>query len=149
MSNAKDFGDIVKILVNDTTLKNLMCIPSSELTNYGLLVNKYFLQTYISEKFTDDGICRMLVRNAMQFETNNQFVKWNGVLIEIYVPKSKDLMDGFETRINQISDRLQTLFNRQFVNYNKLCFENCYELASISVHYKRYVCRYNYKKIYR
>jgi hypothetical protein len=149
IGNAKDYGDVIKILVNDTTLKELMIIPTLEQTNYGLLVNKYFLQTYISEKFTEDGVCRLLVRSAMQSETNNEYIKWNGVLIEIYVPKSKDLMSGFETRINQISDRLQYLFNRQYINYNKLCFESCFELASISIYYKRYVCRFNYKKIYR
>jgi hypothetical protein len=147
MSLALDYGEIIKVLVKDDTLKTLMDIPTSEKTNYGVLVNKYIMQSSISDQFTDDGICRLLVRNSMQTETTNEFVKWNGVIIEVYVPKSKDLMTGFQTRINKISDRLTQLLNRVYINYNKLYFVNSYELPSGSNNFKRYNCKFEYKKV--
>jgi hypothetical protein len=148
MGVATDFGKIVKLLVNDTTLKTLMNIPTASMDNYGLLCDKYFLQTYISDKFTDDSICRLLIRSAMQNELN-EFVKWSGVIIEVYVPKSKDLVASFETKINQICDRLITLLHRVYVNDNKMYFINSYETWSASSYFKRYNCRFQYKKIYK
>ncbi len=149
MSIAADFGAIIKILVNDSDLKELMDIPVASRTDYKVLIEKYFLQTMVSDEFTNDGICRLLVRNAPQRETNNDYVKWDGLIIEVYVPKSKDLTTGFQTRINQISDRLITLFNRNYINDNKLYFVNSFELTSRSNNFKRYVCTYEYKKIYK
>ena len=149
MGIAKDYGDIMKILVNDDTLKTLMDIPVSEQTNYGLLTDKYFLQTFVSDKFTNDGICRLLIRSAMQTDTRNEYVKWHGVMIEIYVPKHKDLTTGFQTRINQIVDRLIELLNRTVVNYNKLIYAGSYESVSGSNNFKRENCKFEYKKIIR
>lgn len=149
ISNADDFGAIMRILVNDNDLKNLMNIPVGEQTNFGLLVQKYFLQTYISEEFTDDGVCRLLIRSAPQTDTNNPYIKFNGLIIEIYVPKSKDLVSGFQTRINQISDRLQIIFNHIYVNDNKLIFKRGHELPSATRYFKRYFTLYEYKKIYK
>lgn len=149
MSVASDSGAIMKILVNDSGLKTLMNIPIAEQTNYGLLVNKYFLQTYVSDKFTEDNICRILIRKGMQVDTNNDYVKWDNIIFEVFVPKVIDLMEGFQTRINQIQDSLITLFNREYVNSNKLYFCNTYEMVSGTRYFKRYLCKFEYKKIYR
>jgi hypothetical protein len=147
MGSALDFGEIIKILVKDDTLKSIMDIPVSDRTNYGVLADKYIMQTFVSDKFTDDGVCRLLVRSAMQTDTSNEYVKWNGVIVEVYVPKHKDLMTGFQTRINQISDRLTQLLNRVYVNDNKLYYKNSYELPSSSNNFKRYNCKFEFKKI--
>jgi hypothetical protein len=149
LGNAADFGAIMRILVNDNDLKNLMNIPISDQTNYGLLIQKYFLQTYISEEFTDDGVCRLLIRSSPQSDTNNPYVKFNGLIIEIYVPKSKDLVEGFQTRINQISDRLQSIFNHVYINDNKLIFNKGHDLPSATRYFKRHFTSYEYKKIYK
>lgn len=152
MSNATDFGLLIKLLVNDTTLKTLMDISSSNQSNYRTLVDKYFLQTYVSDLYTNDGSCRLLIRNGAQYDTNNEYVKFNSVLIEIYVPKTKDFMSGFQTRTNQISDRLIYLLNQTQVNPDnemKLKFKEFYELASATDHFKRSVMKFEWKKIYR
>ena len=148
-SNASDFSLVVKTLINDDDLKALMNIPVADRQNYGLLVNKYFLQTYVSDKFTNDSVCRLLIRSGIQMETRNEFVKWNVVVIESYVPKIIDLMTGFETRTNQIDRQIQTLLNRQVINDKKLTFTSSYEMISNSNYYKRQVCRYQYKQIYK
>lgn len=149
MSNALDFSFIYRTLINDTELKTLMNIPNENINNFRVLVDKYFLQTYVSDKFTSDAICRLLLRSGMQFETNNDFVKWNGVFIEIYIPKVIDIMEGFMTRTNLIAERIQKLLNRKYINDNKLYFISTYELIANSVYYKRHLCRFNYKKVYR
>lgn len=150
MSNAVDYGEIMKVLVNDSELKTLMLISTLDQSNYGLLVDKYFLQTYVSDKFTNDGICRILIRNGIQQEiSNNDYVKWNSVIFEIFVPFSKDLVDGFQTRINKICDRLIKIFNRTYINYNKLVYCDNYEIPSLSANFKRYNCKFEYKKIIR
>jgi len=149
MSNAVDFGLIVATLVNDTTLKTLMNIPTADIENYGVLVNKYFLQTYVSDKFTNDDVCRILIRSGIQSETNNEFVKKNVVIIESYIPKVRDLLSGFQTRTNLINDRIQVLLNRKSFNDKTLWFVNSYEMISNSNYYKRHICRYEYKKIYK
>jgi hypothetical protein len=147
MGYAKDYGDIVAILMVDSTLKTLMDIPVNEQTEYGILADKYIMQTYVSDKFTDDGVCRILVRAGVQMETTNEFVLWNGVIIEVYVPKFKDLAENFQTRINQIVDRLIILLNRQLINDNKLYFKNAYEQVSESINFKRYYVKFEYKKV--
>jgi len=148
-TNAVDFGMVVKILINDDELKTLMNIPNNEQQNVKQLVNKYFLQTYVSDEFTNESICRLLIRSGIQMETGNEFVKWNFVVIESYVPKIIDLMSGFQTRTNLIDRRIQKLLNRQIINDKKLIFTSSYEMISNSNYYKRQVCRYQYKQIYK
>jgi len=149
MSLATDYAGVISVLVNDSTLKTLMLIPTADQTNYRLLLEKYFLQTFISDVFTDDGVCRIIIRSDLQTETNNDYVKFNGVIFEVYIPKAKDLMSGFQTRINQIADRLIALFNREYVGVNKLYFTRCVELASYTNYFKRYYLKFEYKAIYR
>ncbi|MGE5438084.1 MAG: hypothetical protein ACM3O3_12800 [Syntrophothermus sp.] len=147
MGAATDYGQIIKILVNDEDLKTLMDIPVNEKTNYGLLTQKYFLQTFVSDEFTGDGVCRLLVRAGMSIDTNNEYVKRQGLIIEVYVPKSKDLMSGFETRTNKISDQLVKTLNRIYVNDNKLIYQDSYETMSGSNNYKRQYVKFEYKKV--
>lgn len=145
---AKEFGLIMKTLVNDTTLKQLMLIPPSDIDNFGILISKYFLQQFVSDVFTDDGICRLLVRKGFGMQTNSDYVKKDSVIIEAFVPSYKDLMTGFETRTNQITDRLISLLNRQSFNDVKLVFNTAYESISGTNYFKRYSLRFEYKKIY-
>lgn len=145
---AKEFGLIMQTLVNDTTLKQLMLIPSSDLNDYGLLVTKYFLQQFVSDVFTDDGVCRLLIRKGFGSQTNSDYVKRDSVIIEVYIPSYKDLMAGFETRINQVSDRLIKLLNRKSFNDVKLIYITAYESISGTNYFKRYAIRFEYKKIY-
>jgi len=148
MNIALDMASIYKIIVNDDTLKSLMNIPTAERSNYGILLDKYFLQTYVSDKFTNDGICRILLRSGVQTETNNEYVKWNPIIIEVFVPKSKDLQSGFQSKSLQITDRLYSLLNRQYVNSFKMIFVGCYELISNTVNYRRMAIKFDYKQIY-
>ncbi len=145
---AKEFGLIMKTLVNDTTLKQLMLIPVNDQSDYGLLVTKYFIQQFVSDVFTDDGICRILLRKGFGTQTNNDYVKRDSVIIEVYIPSYKDLLDGFETRINHITDRLITLLNRNSFNDVKLVYNTAYEAISGTNYFKRYNIRFEYKKVY-
>jgi hypothetical protein len=149
MGNAAVFGLIVKTLVNDSALKTLMNIPVSEQTDYTLLVKKYFLQTDISDEFTDDGLCRLLIRRGAQRDTGSVYIKFDNLIIEIYVPKSKDFMSGFQSKIIQIADQLQTLLNHQTFSDRKLIFANAYEMPSGSKFFKRYNVRFEFKNIYK
>jgi len=149
MSLALDIASIYKVLVNDDALKSLMDIPITEKNNFGVLLDKYFLQTFISDKFTNDGCCRILMRNAMQSDTENDFVKWTPIIIEVYVPKNKDVQSGFQSKCFQITDRIQQLLHKKYVNSNKLYFISCYELISNSTNYRRIAQRFEFKKIYK
>ena len=149
MSLATDYAGVMSVLVNDDDLKDLMNIATADQTDYRLLLDKYFLQTFISDEFTDDGVCRLLIRSDLQKKTNNEYVKFNGVMFELYVPKTHDYMTAFQTRINQISDRLIVLFNREYINENKLIFTECHEMASFTKYFKRHIIKFEYKKIFR
>lgn len=145
---AKDYGQIMKLLLNDTELKNLMLISLVDQTNYTKMTTDYFVGTYTSDTLTVDGVCRLLIRSAPQNSTNNMFVKENNLLIEIYVPTSKDRLAGFERRINQISDRLIVLFHRKLVNDRRFHLEASNELQSSMTGYRRAYVQFSYKRIY-
>jgi len=145
---AKEFGLIIKTLVNDTELKQLMLIPSSEIDNYGVLVEKYICQKYVSDIFTEDGVCRLLIRKGVSTQTNSDYVKRDSVIIEVYIPSYKDIMEGFETRINKISERLIKLLNRKKFNDVTVIYNTTYEAICGTNYFKRYINRFEYKKIY-
>ena len=149
MSLAADYAGIMNVLVNDSTLKTLMNIATADKTNYKVLLDEYFLQTHTSDVFTNDGICRICLRNDLQRDTTNDYVKFNGVILEMYIPKTIDYMTAFQTRTNQITDRLIVLFNNEYINENKLKFHSSNELASSQKFFKRQYCKFEYKKIYR
>jgi hypothetical protein len=145
---AKEFGLLMQRLVNDSTLKTLMNIPVSEISDYGVLVDKYFIQSYVSYKFTEDSICRLLIRKGSTTQTNNSYVKRDTIVIEVFVPTSIDMLEGFETRTNKICDRLITLLNRFTVNDCNIIFNTSYESISGTNYFKRYTNRFEYKKVY-
>lgn len=145
---AKDFGSFMKVLLNDTELKNLMLIPISEQTNYSKMLSDYFVETYTSDTITTTGICRLLIRSAPQNSTNNMLVKEDNLIIEVYVPTSKDRMPGFERRSNQIIDQLIKLFHRELINDKRLRLEARHELASSVVGFVRMYTQFSYKSIY-
>jgi hypothetical protein len=148
MSDATDFGKVVETLINDSTLKTLMNISVANQSNYGLLADEYFIQTYVSSKFIETPVCRLLINSWFPEDTNNQYVKLNYLRIESYVPVVIDLMSGFESRTRKISDRLRYLLNHKEINYRNLVFKNSHGQASGTNYFERYITIFEYKKVY-
>jgi hypothetical protein len=148
MDNANDMSLIFKVLIQDSTLKTLMSIDSSLHDDYSTLLDNYFLQTYISDKFTNTPICRLLIRYGLPMSTNNNYVKWNYIRIESYVPVCIDIMENFESRTLKISDRIGSLLESNSINDRNLKVSQPYELISNSNWFKRYVTVLEYKKVY-
>lgn len=148
MDNSTDMGLIFKSLIQDSELKTLMNIDSTLHENYSELIDKYFLQTYVSDKFTDTPVCRLLIRFGSPMPTNSYYVNWNYLKIEIYVPISIDIMESFESRTLQISDRIGNLLMANSINDRNIRVIQPYELISNSNFFKRYVVTAQYKKVY-
>lgn len=148
MDNAVDMANIYKKLIQDSALKTLMNIDVSEHNDYGLLLDKYFLQTYVSDKFTETPVCRLLIRYGSPMDTNNYYVNWNYIRIESYVPITIDIMENFESRSIKISDRICEVLKSELINDRKLKPKQAYELISNSNWFKRYITVLEYKKVY-
>ena len=148
MDNAIDMGLIFKTLIQDSTLKTLMNIDSALHSNYSELVDKYFLQTYVSDKFTETPICRLLIGFERPYDTNNRYVHWNYIKIESYVPTCIDMSEGYQSRTLLISDRIANVLMENLINDRNLEVCEPYELISNSNYFKRYVTVMKYKKVY-
>lgn len=148
MDNATDMSLIFKSLVQDSTLKTLMNIDSSLHNNYSTLIDSYFLQTYISDKFTNTPVCRLLIRFGLPMPTNSSHVKWNYIRVESYVPICIDIMENFKSRTLEISDRVGEVLIASSINDRNLKVLQAYELISSSNWFKRYVTVLEYKKVY-
>jgi hypothetical protein len=148
MDNATDMSLIFKSLIQDSTLKTLMNIDSSLHNDYSTLIDNYFLQTYISDKFTNTPICRLLIRFGTPMATNNYYVNWNYVRVESYVPVCIDIMENFESRTLKISDRIGEVLSTSSINDRNLRIFQPYELISSSNWFKRFVTVLEYKKVY-
>lgn len=158
---ATDFGKMMALLMHDDILKKLMLIPTASLVDYTTLLNKYFIEAFTSEVVTDDGVCRLIIKSAPQTPTGSQYVKDDNVIIEVFVPTSKDRVAGFERRGNQIIDELITLFtkrkkndkgtlvnNSQLINGKRMKLEGRNELTCASVNFKRQFVQFSYVKVY-
>ena len=158
---ATDYGQFMKLLLNDVTLKNLMLIPLADQTNYAKLMTNYFVESYTSDVITTTDVCRLVIRSAPATNTGNMMVKEENLAIEIYVPVAKDRMPLFERRSNQIIDRLIELFTKKKINANnvtttdsdlihfrKMYLEARHELASSDVGYRRIYLQFSYKRCY-
>ena len=150
--------------MHDTELKTLMLIPTAALTNYTTLVTKYFIEAFTSEVLTDDGVCRLVIKSAPQLSIGSQYVKEDNIIIEIFVPNTKDRVANFERRSNQIIDEIITLFTKKkksvqdtqeviladsaLINGRKMVLEGRNELQSGSVGFKRMFVQFSYKRVY-
>lgn len=149
-SLAKQFGQIMKVLVNDDKLKELMVIPEQDRQNYSKLLEEYFIETYLSDILTTDSICRLLIYPADTRETLNKFVYADSFIIEIFVPSKLDRlgMENFERRILKIADRLIQLFHNKTINGTSFRLTGKNELMSGSREFKRYFLKFSFKKVY-
>lgn len=145
---AQDYGQIMKVLLNDLTLKNLMLIPVADNTNYSKLMTDYFVETYTSDAITTASVCRLIIRSAPSSNTNNMMVREDNLVIEVYVPADKDRLASFERRSNQIVDRLIKLFHLEMVNDRKFRLEARHELASSVQGFRRMYTMFSYKRVY-
>lgn len=149
-STAESMGALMKLLINDVELKTLMKIKTEDQNNPSLLTSKHFLRTSVSDTVLSEPICVLLIRDAPQTPTNNEFVVKDGVIIEIYVHSSIDTagIGGFVRRTHQIADRLVRLLHRKYINsdWYKLADKN--ELQSATPSFRRYYVRFEYKAVY-
>jgi hypothetical protein len=149
-SKADFMGQLMDLLIKDTELKTLMNINSTDINNPTTLRKKYFLQTYVNSQTVTDPICLILIRDAPSSDTNNEFVKINGVIIEIFVHDSVDTagISGYKRRTHQISDRITKLLHRKLICDSLVKFVDGNELQSSTANFKRSYVRFQYKAIY-
>ena len=145
---ATDYGQIMITLTNDIELKQLLLVPQNVFTNFAELRINYFVEGYIAESIVIPNTCRLLIKNASMSPSNNEFVKENNVIIEVFVPSSQDRMTGFERRTNIIIGRLIKLFHNQMIHNRKFKLETSSELLSSEVGFKRAYVQFSYKRVY-
>jgi len=161
---ATDYGQFMKVLLNDVTLKTLMLIPLADQTNFAKLMTNYIMESYTSDAIVLTEMkdkCRLVIRSAPSTNTGNMMVKEENLAIEIYVPVTKDRMPLFERRSNQIVDRLIELFTSKKINtkniitndsdlvhFRKMYLEARHELASSDIGFRRMYLQFSYKRCY-
>lgn len=127
-----------------------MKINDIDQSNYNLLTAKHFKQTFPSDLLADEPICALLIRTGPLSDTENPDVKFEKVIIEIYVHNSIDTagIEGFRCRTHMIVDRLIRLLHKKYINndYYRLSAKN--ELQSSTPEFKRYSVTFQYKSIY-
>ena len=145
---ATDQGKMLILMTNDIILKQLLLVPQNVFTNFAELRINYFVEGYTAESIVIPDVCRLLIKSAPMSSTNNEFVKENNVIIEVFVPSSKDRMDNFERRTNLIISRLMKLFHNQVINDRKFKLVTMNDLQSSVVGFKRAYVQFNYKRSY-
>jgi hypothetical protein len=145
---AADYAAILKTLINDNELKELMLIPFSEQSNFAKLRSTYFVESYTSDVMTTEQLCRLVIHPAPQGSTGNPMIRDDSVIIEIFVPVQQDAMEGFERRVLKIAGRIIKLLHRQRMNDRLLWLTGQNELFSSIEGFRRYYVRFNYKRAY-
>lgn len=150
--NATDYGQFMLTFLKDTTLKNLMLIPTLEQEVYSGLIDKYFIESVTSGVITNTPIIRLLITANPQSPTANMYIKQDMLAIEVFVPNvapnNKDRVAGFERKSNQIVDRIIQLMNNKKINDRTLRLEGRHELASGTPGFCRMFMQFSYKRVY-
>lgn len=141
---------LMELLINDTELKTLMNINEADQENYSLLTNTYFLQTYVLDNALNDPMCVLLIRTAPKQSTDNQFVMFDNIIIEIFVHNNLDTfgISNYKRRIHLIQDRIIKLLNRKYVGNDLYMFVDGNELQSSTPLFHRFYVMFRYKSIY-
>ena len=151
MSLATDRKAIFLKLFQDDTLKTLMKIPTVDKNNLGKVRDLYITHSYGSDTIITNLNCRILFRNVPLTGTNNQYVKWDGIIFEIFVKNSEEYTvesDGLIRRQEAIADRLYELLARQYVASMKFEPVDRGDLYCGTEGYKRYFVKFTYKRIF-
>jgi len=151
LSLASDRKALFLKLYGDSQLKTLMKIPTADLTNMAKIRDTYITHTYGSDTIITDVSCRILYRNVPLSETSNPFVKWDGIIFEIFVKSADEYnvtTNALDRRQEMIADRLYGLLARQYVGDLKFEPIDKGDLYCSTPNYKRYFVLYKYKRIY-
>ncbi len=151
---ATDYGQIMKTLMSNQELRDLLLIPASEQTN-GKIIDKYVCQGITSGIITTEPICRIIVSSNPSSPTNNLYVREDMLAIEVFVPNAigvnnldRKNIPLFERRSNQIVDAVIKLLNNKKVNDRKFHLEARHELASGTPGFCRMFLQFSYKRVY-
>jgi hypothetical protein len=151
---ASDFGQIMKAIMSDVNIRELLLIPIAEQTN-GKIIDKYVCQGISSSIITTEAICRIIVSSNPSNSTNNPYVREDMLAIEVFVPNAigSDNLDRkniplFERRSNQIVDAVIKLLNNKRVNDRKFHLEARHELTSSTVGFCRHFMQFSYRRVY-
>ena len=152
MSLASDRKTLFLLLYNDTELKSLLKIPSVDINNMAKIRDIYITNSYGSDTIINEDVsCRILYRNVPLSETRNQFVKWDGIIFEIFVRNSDEYnvtTNALDRRQEMIADRLLKLLGRQYVGAWKFEPIDKGDLYCSTSGYKRYFILFRYKRIF-
>lgn len=151
MSLTSERKQIFLTLYNDTTLKNLLKIPATEKTNIAKVRDKYITNNFGSDTIIVEESCRIIYHNVPLTETQNQFVKWDGIIFEIFVKNADEYnatTNALDRRQELIADRLIELLSRKYVGSLKFEPKDKGDLYSATQGYKRYFVKFAYKRIF-
>ncbi|MFA5300839.1 MAG: hypothetical protein WC389_21825 [Lutibacter sp.] len=137
-------------LFNDTTLKDLMLIPTVDKTNLAKVRDTYIVETNGSDAIVTTENAKIMYYNVPLTDTNNQYCKWDGMIFKIFVKSSQEytLTNGLDKRQLAIADRLNEILSRQYVADWKWHPVDKGSLFCGTSGYKLYFVRYAYKRIY-
>lgn len=151
MSLASERKELFLTLYRDETLKTLLKIPSVDINNMAKVRDTYITHSYGSDTIITDVACRILYRNVPLSETRNQFVRWDGIIFEIFVRNSDEYnvtTNALDRRQEMIADRLLKLLGRQYVGAWKFEPIDKGDLYCSTSGYKRYFILFRYKRIF-
>jgi hypothetical protein len=151
---AKDYGQIMKTLMSNKELCDLLLVPTDKREN-GLMIDRYFCQGLNSGIITTEAICRITVSGSPSNPTNNPYVREDMLTIEVFVPNAigtnnldRKNIPLFERRSNQIVDAVIKLLNNKMVNDRKFHLEARHELACSTVGFCRHLIQFSYRRVY-
>jgi hypothetical protein len=151
VSLASERKELFLTLYNDAQLKTLMKIPAVDINNMAKVRDTYITHAYGSDTIILSESCRILYRNVPLSATNNQFVKWDGIIFEIFVKDSDQYnvtTNALDRRQEMIADRLLALLGRQYVGDLKFEPVDKGDLYCATSGYKRYFVLFKYKRIF-
>lgn len=150
MSLVLEGRELALKLYQDTTLKDLMLIPTAEKNNLAKVRDTYIVDANGSDAIVTTENCKIMYYNVSLTGTNNQFVKWDGMIFKIFVKNSQEytLTNGLDKRQLAIADRLNEILGRQYVGDWKFEPVDKGSLFCGTSGYKLYFVRFAYKRIY-
>ncbi len=152
MSLASERKELFLTLYRDAELKTLLKIPTADLNNMAKVRDIYITHSYGSDTIINEDVsCRILYRNVPLSATNNPFVKWDGIIFEIFVKDSDQYnatTNALDRRQEMIADKLIKLLGRQYVGSLKFEQMDKGDLYCSTPSFKRYFVLFKFKRIF-
>ena len=139
------------LLFNDEKLKELMAIPEDDYYSIIAFRDKYCIAgAGTFENIEMDIPVRLLLFWSTMTQTNNNFVNYRPLDIEIWVQRSHEYgvtNNVFDRRQELIASRIKYLLTKDRIEHFKFVFDDMNDMRSNTQDYHRFFIRFRVKYI--